>query len=324
MADRVLNSFPINAKFGNQYLADGEALTIRSEVARDASLLSENNSASSEAAANTSAITASDSALSASASATIATAAATDLETTLGLAIVYKNDAQTSSVSASAASASASASSSSSSASASAALASENSAEKWAVEAEDVEVSTGEFSAKHWAAKASTFNPELIIASSNNYRTGLIRQSGFYASQSQNSGTATSTLPPAVTLPAGDYLLDYSFEAKPYDAGTSGAVIVVQVEMYAYIPGPGVGTVHPLADVDFYGNHSIRPYLVIRDASDLDYVVRDSGQRTFTLAAETLVSFKIQTQVFNSTDQAQSVAITMIRAARITRIQELT
>lgn len=80
----------------------------------------------------------------ASAKASEASASATAASTQAGIATTKANEASTSAAAAAT--------------SADNALASENKAEKWADEAEDVEVEAGKYSAKHWALKAEEFS----------------------------------------------------------------------------------------------------------------------------------------------------------------------
>ena len=80
----------------------------------------------------------------ASAKASEASASATAASTQAGIATTKANEASTSAAAAAT--------------SADNALASENKAEKWAEEAEDVEVEAGKYSAKHWALKAEEFS----------------------------------------------------------------------------------------------------------------------------------------------------------------------
>ena len=80
----------------------------------------------------------------ASATASEASASATAASTQAGIATTKANEASTSAAAAAT--------------SADNALASENKAEKWAEEAEDVEVEAGKYSAKHWALKAEEFS----------------------------------------------------------------------------------------------------------------------------------------------------------------------
>lgn len=96
----------------------------------------------------------------ASAKASEASASATAASTQAGIATTKANEASTSAAAAAA--------------SADNALASENKAEKWAEEAEDVEVEAGKYSAKHWALKAEEFSSGTAInIEYNNVTSGL-------------------------------------------------------------------------------------------------------------------------------------------------------
>lgn len=96
----------------------------------------------------------------ASAKASEASASATAASTQAGIATTKANEASTSAAAAAT--------------SADNALASENKAEKWAEEAEDVEVEAGKYSAKHWALKAEEFSSGTAInIEYNNVTSGL-------------------------------------------------------------------------------------------------------------------------------------------------------
>lgn len=155
-----------------------------------AALASQTAAASSASSASTSAGAASTSATAAAASQTAAGTSATNAAASAAAALASQTSATASATSAtnsatsatnSATSATNSASSATTSASnastsAAAALVSENKAELWADEAEDVEVETGKYSARHWAAKAQ------------------LGASGF-AIVAGNTGTATADAP---------------------------------------------------------------------------------------------------------------------------------
>jgi len=127
----------------------------RAEEAATNAEASETAAAQSESNAATSASSAMADAASASNSASAAQLSADQAETARISAEQASSTAQQSSIDAGVSATDSANSASASATSAAESLASENKAEQWAEEDEDVQVETGKYSAKHWAAKAS-------------------------------------------------------------------------------------------------------------------------------------------------------------------------
>lgn len=131
-----------------------ELAETNAETAETNAETAETNAETAASAASTSATNASNSASAASTSATNAANSASAAATSATNASNSASSASTSATNASNSASSAATSASNAATSATNAAASEDLAEKWATEAEDVQVTTGKYSALHWAAKA--------------------------------------------------------------------------------------------------------------------------------------------------------------------------
>ena len=140
---------------------------------------SETNAAASESTASTAASNASASASNASTSAGNAATSETNASTSASNASTSETNAGTSEINA---------------------AASETMAEKWAEEAEDVEVAPGEYSAHHWALKASGFSPigyvkaDGTVPLTANWDVGAFSLTALRFVSDQTTGTAPLTV----------------------------------------------------------------------------------------------------------------------------------
>jgi len=200
----------------------------------DSALISANNADASEENALASANSASNSASVATTKASEADASAVSASNIAADALVSKNSASTSATAAttkaaeaviSASSAAVSASvattkANDASLSAASASASVNKAEKWATEDEDVEVETGEYSAKHWAIKAQ-----------NTVGSAYIETHEFISSVNQtvfnvpNSG-AIEVFINGIKLSSSDYIFN-STSVTLSEGATAGMIITI-------------------------------------------------------------------------------------------------